>query len=103
VTHNMRCGVAERLGVGYDDLRRHNPSIHLLRESRVRSSPLRGEHPGTDQSGSALAGQEWEDGGCSRGGRPFFGTSSWQISIATRQTTSIFVTALTAKHFISVL
>src|SRR5437867_3056348 len=29
--------------------------------------------------------------------------SPWQISIAIRQTTSIFVTALTAKHFISVL
>jgi hypothetical protein len=27
----------------------------------------------------------------------------WQISIVTRQTTSIFVTALTAKHFISAL
>src|SRR6202023_2925395 len=31
--------------------------------------------PGTDQSGSALAGQEWEDGGCWHGGQPFFGTS----------------------------
>ena len=75
VTHNMRWGVAERLGVGYDDLRKHNPTLVYCASSgfdRVRSAR---NIPGTDQSGSALAGQEWEDGGCWRGGRPFFGTS----------------------------
>jgi crotonobetainyl-CoA:carnitine CoA-transferase CaiB-like acyl-CoA transferase len=75
VTHNMRWGVAERLGVGYDDLRRHNRSIIYCASrgfDRVRSAA---NIPGTDQSGSALGGQEWEDGGCWRGGRPFFGTS----------------------------
>jgi crotonobetainyl-CoA:carnitine CoA-transferase CaiB-like acyl-CoA transferase len=75
VVHNMRWGVAERIGVGYDDLRKHNPAIiygHSRGFDRVRSAR---NLPGTDQMGSALGGQEWEDGGCDRGGRPFFGTS----------------------------
>ncbi|MFA5883107.1 MAG: CoA transferase [Acidimicrobiia bacterium] len=75
VTHNMRWGVAERLGVGYDDLRVHNPRVIYCQSrgfDRVRSAA---NLPGTDQMGSALGGQEWEDGGCGRGGRPFFGTS----------------------------
>jgi crotonobetainyl-CoA:carnitine CoA-transferase CaiB-like acyl-CoA transferase len=75
VVHNMRWGVAERIGVGYDDLRKHNPAIvygHSRGFDRGRSAR---NLPGTDQMGSALGGQEWEDGGCDRGGRPFFGTS----------------------------
>ena len=75
VTHNMRWGVAERIGVGYDDLKRHNPAIIYCQSrgfDKVRSAQ---NLPGTDQMGSALGGQEWEDGGCGRGGRPFFGTS----------------------------
>ena len=75
VTHNMRWGVAERLGVGYEDLRAVNPRIVYCQSrgfDRVRSAQ---NLPGTDQMGSALGGQEWEDGGCGRGGRPFFGTS----------------------------
>ena len=75
VTHNMRWGVAERIGIGYDDLRKHNPGIiygHSRGFDRARSER---NLPGTDQMGSALGGQEWEDGGCDRGGRPFFGTS----------------------------
>jgi crotonobetainyl-CoA:carnitine CoA-transferase CaiB-like acyl-CoA transferase len=75
VTHNMRWGVAERLGVGYDDLRELNPTlIYCASRGFDRDRTQRGI-PGTDQSGSALAGQEWEDGGCEAGGRPFFGTS----------------------------
>jgi crotonobetainyl-CoA:carnitine CoA-transferase CaiB-like acyl-CoA transferase len=75
VTHNMRWGVAERLGVGYDDLRQLKPDlIYCASRGFDRGRTARGI-PGTDQSGSALAGQEWEDGGCWRGGRPFFGTS----------------------------
>ncbi len=75
VTHNMRWGVAERLGVGYEDLRAVNPRIVYCQSrgfDRVRSAQ---NLPGTDQMGSALGGQEWEDGGCGRGGRPVFGTS----------------------------
>ena len=75
VLHNMRWGVAERLGIGYNDLRAYNPAIIYGQSrgfDRVRSAA---NLPGTDQMGSALGGQEWEDGGCGRGGRPLFGTS----------------------------
>ena len=75
VTHNMGWGVAERLGVGYDDLRIRNPSLVYCASSGFDRARSARNIPGTDQSGSALAGQEWEDGGCWRGGRPFFGTS----------------------------
>jgi len=75
VTHNMRHGVAERLGVGYEDLERIRPDlVYCASRGFDRDRSGRGL-PGTDQSGSALAGQEWEDGGCWHGGRPFFGTS----------------------------
>jgi crotonobetainyl-CoA:carnitine CoA-transferase CaiB-like acyl-CoA transferase len=75
VAHNMRDGVAERLGVGYETLRAIKPDLIYCASrgfDRDRSSR---RLPGTDQSGSALAGQEWEDGGCWHGGQPFFGTS----------------------------
>ena len=75
VTHNMRWGVAERLGVGYEALREVNPSIVYCASRGFDRDRSARNIPGTDQSGSALAGQEWEDGGCWRGGRPFFGTS----------------------------
>jgi len=75
VTHNMRWGVAERLGVGYADLTPYRPDlIYCASRGFDRDRSARGV-PGTDQSGSALAGQEWEDGGCWHAGRPFFGTS----------------------------
>lgn len=75
VTHNMRWGVAERIGIGYDDLHQHNPRIIYCNSrgfDKVRSAQ---NLPGTDQMGAALGGQEWEDGGCNHGGRPFLGTS----------------------------
>jgi crotonobetainyl-CoA:carnitine CoA-transferase CaiB-like acyl-CoA transferase len=75
VAHNMRDGVAERLGVGYETLRAIKPDlIYCASRGFDRNRSSRGL-PGTDQSGSALAGQEWEDGGCWHGGQPFFGTS----------------------------
>ncbi len=75
VAHNMRDGVAERLGVGYETLRAITPDlIYCASRGFDRDRSARGL-PGTDQSGSALAGQEWEDGGCWHGGQPFFGTS----------------------------
>ncbi len=75
VAHNMRHGVAERLGVDYETLRAIKPNlIYCASRGFDRDRSARGL-PGTDQSGSALAGQEWEDGGCWHGGQPFFGTS----------------------------
>ncbi|MDX6214850.1 MAG: hypothetical protein QOG99_434 [Frankiales bacterium] len=75
VTHNMRWGVAERIGVGYDDVRAVKPDIIYAASRGFDRARSAANLPGTDQSASALAGQEWEDGGCGRGGRPFFGTS----------------------------
>jgi crotonobetainyl-CoA:carnitine CoA-transferase CaiB-like acyl-CoA transferase len=75
VTHNMRWGVADRIGVGYDDVRALNPEIIYAASRGFDHARSAANLPGTDQSASALAGQEWEDGGCGRGGRPFFGTS----------------------------
>lgn len=75
VTHNMRHGVAGRLGIGYDDFLGDNPAVIYCESRGFDHARSASNVPGTDQSGSALAGQEWEDGGCSRGGRPFFGTS----------------------------
>jgi crotonobetainyl-CoA:carnitine CoA-transferase CaiB-like acyl-CoA transferase len=75
VTHNMRWGVADRIGIGYEEASRRNPSVIYCQSRGFDRARSASNVPGTDQSGSALAGQEWEDGGCWRGGRPFFGTS----------------------------
>jgi crotonobetainyl-CoA:carnitine CoA-transferase CaiB-like acyl-CoA transferase len=75
VTHNMRHGVAERLGVDYETLRAIKPDLIYCESRGFDRERSARSLPGTDQSGSALAGQEWEDGGCWYGGQPFFGTS----------------------------
>jgi crotonobetainyl-CoA:carnitine CoA-transferase CaiB-like acyl-CoA transferase len=75
VAHNMRDGVAERLGVGYEALRAIKPDLIYCASRGFDRDRSARRLPGTDQSGSALAGQEWEDGGCWHGGQPFFGTS----------------------------
>ncbi len=75
VAHNMRDGVAERLGVGYETLRAIKPDLIYCASRGFDRDRSARRLPGTDQSGSALAGQEWEDGGCWHGGQPFFGTS----------------------------
>jgi crotonobetainyl-CoA:carnitine CoA-transferase CaiB-like acyl-CoA transferase len=75
VMHNLRSHVVEGLGVGYSQLRTHNPRIiycALRGFDRQRSAR---NLPGTDQCAAALSGQEWEDGSCSHGGKPLFGTS----------------------------
>jgi benzylsuccinate CoA-transferase BbsF subunit len=56
VAESFRPGVMQRWGFGYDDIRKHNPSIIML------SSSLNGEdgpwssHPGFGAQGQALAG-----------------------------------------------
>jgi crotonobetainyl-CoA:carnitine CoA-transferase CaiB-like acyl-CoA transferase len=75
VAHNMRFGVPERLGVDYETLRALHPGLVYCQSFGFDRTRSEMGLPGTDQSGSALGGQEWEDGGCSNGGRPFFGTS----------------------------
>jgi len=75
VAHNMRYGTPEKLGIDYESLRAVNPRIIYCQSFGFDKARSALRLPGTDQAGSALGGQEWEDGGCSNGGRPFFGTS----------------------------
>ena len=75
VAHNMRYGAPERIGVDYETLRQINPRIIYCHTRGFDRGP-RLTLPGTDQSGAALAGVEWEDGGCARGGTPFWSPTS---------------------------
>jgi crotonobetainyl-CoA:carnitine CoA-transferase CaiB-like acyl-CoA transferase len=68
VAHNMRPGAAERLGIGYDQLRERFPRLIYCHTRGFEDGP-RSQRPGTDQTANALAGTEFEDG-ASRLGRP---------------------------------
>jgi crotonobetainyl-CoA:carnitine CoA-transferase CaiB-like acyl-CoA transferase len=75
VTHNMRGGVAERFALDYASVAATNPTVvycHSRGFDRGPRLPL----PATDQTSAALAGLEWDDGGCARGGRPFWSPTS---------------------------
>jgi crotonobetainyl-CoA:carnitine CoA-transferase CaiB-like acyl-CoA transferase len=68
--YNMRVGVAERLGFGYEAARAVNPGIvHCHVTGYGNTGPL-ATWPGVDQMGQALAGIEWEQGATDAGGRP---------------------------------
>lgn len=75
VQHNMRYDAAERLGVGYEDLRALNPSLIYCHTLGHEQGP-RAEHPGNDQTGAALAGTSWLDGGLDNDGRPIWACTS---------------------------
>jgi crotonobetainyl-CoA:carnitine CoA-transferase CaiB-like acyl-CoA transferase len=68
IAHNMRPGAAERLGIGYDQLRERFPQLIYCHTRGFEDGP-RSMLPGTDQTANALAGTEYEDGAC-RLGRP---------------------------------
>ncbi|ARS26745.1 CaiB/BaiF CoA-transferase family protein [Sphingomonas sp. KC8] len=72
VIHNMRAGVAERLGVDYATLKATNPRLIYCHTRGFEDGPRAGLI-GHDQAGNSLGGSVWEDGGMSDGGRPFFG------------------------------
>ncbi len=75
VTLNMRPNAASRLGLDYDSLRLLNPTVVVCHSRGFEDGP-RSNLPGNDQTANALAGTEWEDGGCWDGGRPWFGVTS---------------------------
>lgn len=75
VVLNMRPQAAEKLGLDYESLRKLNPRL-VYCHSRGHEDGPRSLLPGNDQTGNALGGTEWEDGGCWNGGRPWFGTTS---------------------------
>jgi crotonobetainyl-CoA:carnitine CoA-transferase CaiB-like acyl-CoA transferase len=74
VLMNMRIQAAEKLQLDYGSLSRVNPSLIYCHTAGFDDS--RARLPGTDQTGNAVGGTEWEDGGCAGGGRPYwsFGT-----------------------------
>lgn len=75
VHHNMRYDAARRLGVDYDALRGHNPSL-IYCHTRGHERGPRDALPANDQTGAALAGTEWLDGGLDDGGTPIWPLTS---------------------------
>jgi crotonobetainyl-CoA:carnitine CoA-transferase CaiB-like acyl-CoA transferase len=71
VTHNLRPGAAERMGIDYDQVRQINPRIIYLHTRAFEDGP-RSELGGHDQAGNALGGSLFEDGGMWKGGRAYF-------------------------------
>ena len=68
LVHNFRPGVAERLGLGYDDLRKDNPRlIYAWGSGFGASGPLAGK-PGQDFLAQSLSGLAARN--CDRDGRP---------------------------------
>ncbi len=75
VHHNMRTGVAERLGIGYDQARAINPAIVYCHTRGFERNGPRTPLPGNDQMGHALAGTAYEAGGTHHGTAPI-----WQMT-----------------------
>jgi crotonobetainyl-CoA:carnitine CoA-transferase CaiB-like acyl-CoA transferase len=69
--HNMRYPAAVKLGIDYESLRERFPRLIYCHTRGFERGP-RERLPGNDQTGACLAGVEWEDGGCGRGGRPLW-------------------------------
>ena len=75
VQHNMRYDAAERLGVDYESLRKVNPRLIYCHTRGFEHGP-RSLLPGNDQTGAALAGSEWMDGGLDHDGNPVWSVTS---------------------------
>ena len=71
VQHNMRYDAAVRLGVDYECLRAIKPDL-VYCHTRGFEHGAREHLPGNDQTGAALAGTDWLDGGLDHGGIPFW-------------------------------
>lgn len=75
VQHNMRYDAAERLGVDYESLKQIKPDLVYCHTRGFEKGP-RSVLPGNDQTGAALAGTEWLDGGLDHDGNPVWSTTS---------------------------
>jgi crotonobetainyl-CoA:carnitine CoA-transferase CaiB-like acyl-CoA transferase len=75
VQHNMRYDAAERLGVDYETLKTINPRLIYCHTLGHEQGPRQAQ-PGNDQTGAALAGTTWLDGGLDNGGRPIWSVTS---------------------------
>jgi len=71
VQHNMRYDAAERLGVDYESLRAIRPDL-IYCHTRGFEHGARAGLPGNDQTGAALAGPDWLDGGLDHDGIPLW-------------------------------
>lgn len=71
VMHNMRYPAAKKLGIDWETLRERYPRLVYCHTRGFEHGPREGL-PGNDQTGACLAGVEWEDGGCGRGGKPMW-------------------------------
>ena len=71
IIHNMRYPAAIRLGIDYESLAPRFPRLVYCHTRGFERGP-RELLPGNDQTGACLAGVEWEDGGCGKGGRPLW-------------------------------
>ena len=74
VLMNIRPQAATKLRLDYESLEEVNPTLVYCRTAGFDRT--RAHLPGNDQTGNALGGTEWEDGGMARGGRPYFSGAS---------------------------
>lgn len=63
VSQNQRIGVAERLGIGYEDCRAINPDVIYLASPGYGTSGPRALHPSFEPLNSAFVGQHYRSGG----------------------------------------
>ena len=71
VQHNMRYDAAVRLGVDYESLKKIKPDL-IYCHTRGFEKSERELLPGNDQTGAALAGPDWLDGGLDHDGTPLW-------------------------------
>jgi crotonobetainyl-CoA:carnitine CoA-transferase CaiB-like acyl-CoA transferase len=72
VHHNMRPGVPERLGIGFEDAKALNPRIIYCNVTGFGPDGPLGLFPGCDQMAQALSGLEFEQGATRAGGHPLW-------------------------------
>lgn len=75
VHHNMRYDAALRLGVDYESLRARKPDL-IYCHTRGHDRGPREQLPGNDQTGAALAGVSWMEGGVESGATPIWPVTS---------------------------
>ena len=75
VQHNMRSDAAARLGVDYESLKAINPAL-IYCHTRGHDRGPRELLPGNDQTGAALAGVSWMEGGVESGTTPIWPVTS---------------------------
>jgi len=70
IHYNLRTGVAERLGFGYEQAKAINPRIVFCHLTGYGNTGPLANWPGVDQMAQALCGLEYEQGATPNGGHP---------------------------------